>query len=313
MAAFFLLFLLCFRAHADPAGPRAAALQARINAAIASSAAEVAFGEGGDYYFNSESLLVQGARDLTILGHPNATLWFEMGAGVRVDRCVNVTVRGQGVKIDYDPPVFFQATAVSDAVPHGTGNGILINISTDPGFLDPDTFYNLYHDDPKNEYVQGPQWFAGDAGAGYPLISAGWQDFNPPRDMTPSGAPGMFTYRIKNPPPRAIKKGDKVTAVVRIGYTYLVHNSTRIASSDVTLHSASFMAITEFDGEGGHSYDNFRVVRRGVDPDARCGRDGRRLCFGAVASNGDVFHSSGTFCSIFRFLNPPFPVLIRFP
>ena len=81
------------------------------------------------------------------------------------------------------------------------------------------------------------------------------------------------------------------------------------------------MAVTEFDGAGGHSYERVRVVRRPLparrtdgdggavveaatavtaataddDPaTALCGPPSRRrLCLAVVASNADAFHSSG--------------------
>ena len=64
------------------------------------------------------------------------------------------------------------------------------------------------------------------------------------------------------------------------------------------------MAITEFNGPGGHRYDNIRVVRRENNnnnnnknsataaSDALCA-GGTRACFGVIASNADAFHSSG--------------------
>ena len=92
--------------------------------------------------------------------------------------------------------------------------------------------------------------------------------------------------------------GDKVTIHFRGGLTYHIMNSTRISTSDVGIHGATAFAITEYDGGGGHSYRNVSVGRRGggVDREAICGRglpSGGRLCFGAIASNNDAFHSSG--------------------
>ena len=48
------------------------------------------------------------------------------------------------------------------------------------------------------------------------------------------------------------------------------------------------MAITEFDGQGGHSYDGIAVEVRNVasDPLAMCA-GGKRLCQGILASNAD--------------------------
>ena len=52
----------------------------------------------------------------------------------------------------------------------------------------------------------------------------------------------------------------KITAVIRSGVTWHVHNSTAVTSRDVLLHTASFMAITEFDGRGGNVYSGVRFV-----------------------------------------------------
>lgn len=58
---------------------------------------------------------------------------------------------------------------------------------------------------------------------------------------------------------------------------------------------ASFMAITEFDGLGGHSYTNVAVAVRDVsaNPNSTACAGGKRLCQGILASNADCFHSSG--------------------
>ena len=99
--------------------------------------------------------------------------------------------------------------------------------------------------------------------------------------------------------------GDKVTTRVRGGYTLLAHNSSGCTFSRITIHGASMMAITEFGGGGGHTYDAVQVVRRPLPPpfssapastaDAAATSlcaGGRRACFGVIASNADAFHSS---------------------
>eukprot|EP00041_Stephanoeca_diplocostata_P034459 m.1178327 g.1178327 ORF g.1178327 m.1178327 type:complete len:945 (+) comp24526_c0_seq3:702-3536(+) len=90
------------------------------------------------------------------------------------------------------------------------------------------------------------------------------------------------------------------TKLIRKAYTWLVHNSSQISSENVTLYSSSFMAITEFDGAGRNTYDGVNVLRRPVTTgNELCGADvgtstpSPRLCLGLVASNADVFHSSG--------------------
>ena len=110
----------------------------------------------------------------------------------------------------------------------------------------------------------------------------------------------------------------------------LFPRSSRCTVRDVTLFSASFMAVTEFDGRGENRYSGVRVVRRNVSsPDQLCATSRRvplpvhlrqpptgssssegvagaaalqqqhqqaasgRLCLGMIASNADIFHSSG--------------------
>jgi hypothetical protein len=92
------------------------------------------------------------------------------------------------------------------------------------------------------------------------------------------------------------KVGDKIYIGIRGGLTLHTHNSSAISYSDVSIHGASFMAITEFDGEGGHSYTNVSVRVRDVPADNASGAlcaSGQRLCHGVLASNADCFHSSG--------------------
>ena len=124
----------------------------------------------------------------------------------------------------------------------------------------------------------------------------------------PLAADGSFVYTQSTFKPIP-KKGDKVTAIIRQGFTVLVHNSSGCEVKDVTLYSASFMAVTEFDGKGSNRYSGVRVVRRNVTSlDQLCATSRReplparlraasdgagRLCLGMIASNADIFHSSG--------------------
>ena len=111
---------------------------------------------------------------------------------------------------------------------------------------------------------QGPQWWrAGDGVNKWALLSQGFENFNSTSMAGPLAADGSFIYTqpaMAHPP----RKGDKVTAIVRQGYTVLVHNSSRCVVENITLYAASFMAVTEFDGKGSNRYSDLRVVRRNV-------------------------------------------------
>ena len=92
------------------------------------------------------------------------------------------------------------------------------------------------------------------------------------------------------------QKGDKVTISIRKGITWHVQNSTNVTTRDVTVHGASLFGLSEFDGKGGHTWENVYLGRRQglAEPDTElCGRAPGRLCFGILASNADAFHSSG--------------------
>ena len=161
--------------------------------------------------------------------------------------------------------------------------------------------------DPANEFTQGPQWWRqGDGVNKWALLSQGFENFNSTSMAGPLAADGSFIYTqpaMAHPP----RKGDKVTAIVRQGYTVLVHNSSRCVVENITLYAASFMAVTEFDGKGSNRYSDLRVVRRNVTSASQlCATTrkqpghlrspasaGGRLCLGMVASNADIFHSSG--------------------
>lgn len=289
-----------------PAGPRAAWLQAELNGAIASGAPRFVL-PAADYYFNDDPLVVSNASDMQLVAEGDITLWFRVGAGVRIEHCANITVHGAGLQVDYDPPPFMQATALTDAevdvnssaARGGSGSGVTftVPIATDPGFLDPIQFWNTYSNDPATEFVQGPQWWQGDRGNNYPLFFSAFRDFNATTQVSRT-ANGTLVYRgvvgTGGYPSRVPRRGDKVTAVIRKGFTWLLHNCSAVTTRDVNIHTASFMAVTEFDGPGGNAYHNVNVVRRpAATRTARCGKNGGRLCLALVASNADVFHSSG--------------------
>jgi hypothetical protein len=114
-------------------------------------------------------------------------------------------------------------------------------------------------------------------------------------------APGKFLFRVADG--AHATAGDKVYIGIRGGLTLHTHNSSRSRYTDITVHGASFMAITEFDGQGGHSYEGVAVEVRNVaaDPLAMCA-GGKRLCQGILASNADCCalctHSSSSLNSL---------------
>ena len=90
------------------------------------------------------------------------------------------------------------------------------------------------------------------------------------------------------------RPGDKISISMRKGITWHVQNSTRVSSTNISIHSASLFGLSEFDGGGAHRYSDVWLGRRQrLVPGQLCGRSPGRLCFGVLASNADAFHSSG--------------------
>ena len=119
---------------------------------------------------------------------------------------------------------------------------------TDVGFLNPDVFATRFGANAHwSEHTLAPTLWRQSLG----FVNAG--------RVSQSKKLGDRLFSFEGSSPTV---GDKVSIGLRGGYTLHTHNSTNVSYSNVTIHGASFMAITEFDGGGGHSYDNVRVVRR---------------------------------------------------
>lgn len=183
-----------------PPEPAAIALQAQINASIASSAEQHTVAPA-EYYFNSASLVVSRAHSFTLDGTGSA-LWFSVGAGLLLHRCVGTTI--VGFAIDYDPPAFFQATALADS--SQSGKLTSVHMKADTGFLSPHVFQRTYgHSstgagtDIANEFIQGPQWWRhdqknSDSQQAWALTSQGFENFNATSMASPLAPDGSFVF-----------------------------------------------------------------------------------------------------------------------
>eukprot|EP00041_Stephanoeca_diplocostata_P034458 m.1178309 g.1178309 ORF g.1178309 m.1178309 type:complete len:267 (+) comp24526_c0_seq2:191-991(+) len=192
-----------------PPSPKAIQLQASLASAI--SRKERSFEIlAAEYYFGSSGFLIEQAEHMEITVSPGTTFWFAIGGGVRFERCTNVSFRGNGVKIDYNPPPFIQVTAIENSTI--VNNNVQVKVSTDHGYIDPDVFWNMYSSDPTNEFVQGPQWWSGANGTAYPLVSQQFMGFNADKQISKTGNAGEFVFIVG-----AVKKtpfvpaaGDKI-------------------------------------------------------------------------------------------------------
>ena len=168
-------------------------------------------------------------------------------------------------------------------------------VRTDRGFPDPHRYVSDHSTakDPSNNYMNAPAiWpkhigFGCNRTLGCPGHGAGVLLPRNASYPTPAGVASFMLLASARP-------GDKVTISMRKGLTYHLQNSTRVSTANISIHGASLFGLSEFDGGGGHVYqDVWLGRRRGVAPGQLCGRRPGRLCFGILASNADAFHSSG--------------------
>ena len=167
-------------------------------------------------------------------------------------------------------------------------------VQTDPGFPEPHEYVSAHSisNDPSDNYMNAPAIWPKHIGYGCNRTL---------------GCPGHGAATLQpqdaSLPPRTdrfevlptARVGDKITISMRKGITWHIQNSTRVSSANISIHGASLFGLSEFDGGGGHRYDNVWLGRRkDISMTQLCGRAPGRLCFGILASNADAFHSSGT-------------------
>ena len=243
-----LLLLLLSTAAASPAAaaPSAAQLQADISAAIAARKPAFAI-PPGVYRFGAQPLTLTQARNFSLEGQ-GATLLFDGLAatgGVLLDGAQDVTVRD--ITIDYSPAPFYQGTLLSAPSPSGSGSGgsraaagdgagpaCVAAAQTDAGTIAPDVFLTRWLGNPKAEFVQGPQfWKANES-----FAQASVSTFLTPADFVQGDCAANGTCHVRVPCGQGLVPGDKVSVVVRTGFTYLLHNASRVTTENVTMHSA---------------------------------------------------------------------------
>jgi len=270
-AARALAFALAARAaRAAPPSPAAAALQAALTAAIAANATSFALPPGA-VYFNGASFNVSGAAGMSIGGARGGgggggggsaatTLFFEPGFGVAV-----ADARGAELhdfSIDYAPlPYVF-------GVVRGAGGAGGFTVELDAASL---TFAELAARYPPHDQWPGAGVFrAGDLARAV----CGWGRQPPAAPV--AGAARTFAVACDG---RGVEAGDVFAAATRVGITLSLSRCAQVAVRDVDILAASYMAITEFQGDGGNVYERVRVAPPSNDR--------------PLGSNADGFHSSG--------------------
>jgi hypothetical protein len=187
--------------------------------------------------------------------------------------------------------------AYSAGPPHHPTTGLAtMLVRTDPGYPEPHIYTRKHvpSHEPSDQGSPGIAIWAKSAG------------YSCNRTL---GCPGHFPatlYPANSSLPKDVNRfdllstaqpGDKVTISIRKGLTWHVQNSTNVSTTDVVIHSSSLFGLSEFDGRGGHHYTNVYLGRRQyaqpLDMTDLCGRAPGRLCWSALVSSADAFHSSG--------------------
>ena len=243
-----------------PGSADGVAVQMAVTAAIARGADEYIFPAAGDVWFGNESLQVVGGRGLTLRGSAArpTTLWFSLGGGVQLLRCHNVTLENIG--IDYAPVPYLQATIVG---------GVPVNSSF--AVYDFELFPRSSPFGSQAASGAGHLWRAGgvvrpnDVPTVVPPVSG----------VTNIAGTNVFQSLMATIPGAMV--GDLVTYAGTYDWTLAISNSSGCVVEDVSIFSASGMAIVELDGACGHTYRRVQVVPR----------DGYM-----IASNRDILHSA---------------------
>ena len=179
--------------------------------------------------------------------------------------------------------------------PHITGVASML-VRTDPGYPEPHIYTR------EHAHAHEP------SGQGGPAIAIWAKSAGYSCNRT-FGCPGHFPgklHPVDSSLPKNINRfdllstarpGDKVTVSIRKGLTWHLQNSTNVSTTDVAIHSSSLFGLSEFDGRGGHRYTNVYLGRRmqaqPLNMTDLCGRAPGRLCWSALVSSADAFHSSG--------------------
>lgn len=267
------------RTDADPSEQ----LQNDLNAAIAAGSSSFAISPG--VYRPSRDILLNNARDLSIVPKQGGrvVLLFTCNWGLVLRSCVNVSVAN--VTIDYDPPCYSQGVVTSSV--HGS-----FTYTLDEGFPAPVGETALsdarYAEAP---ITQAIRWNAStqielgrvklpynyrNSSQGSSRGGSQW-----PRDIKHVGG-RSYQLPIGFGGNATIYKGEIVTVVPRVGHTVLLTNSSSCTIEGLTVHGSSDMTLVEYGGGGAHRWRGNRVVRNAT-----------KRPMGMLASNADVFQSSG--------------------
>lgn len=275
-------------------------MQAGVNAAILSGESLYrAPPSSTPYLFYNNSLLVENANSFRLILGDNAVI-FSVGAGVLVRDCVNVSLEGGLVSYHPSP----------------SAQGMLDTAHTFPGkdSKGGDVIFTagrVVLDERFPQPTSGSQCLLW--GRNNTLSPSCWRcclavkcPSEPPNATAAS--PSSLRAPLPPPPPPqqqasnevCIKTTGNFTAGTpvswsnyRSGYTVSLVNCTRCRVLDTNIVAATFMAVTEFGGGGGNTYEGVNVgwYDGASKPYTPLVWKGGQVLQPRLSSNADVFHS----------------------
>ena len=259
-AAALAALLAASPARSAPPSPAALALQAALDAAIAAGAARFAL-PAGAVYFNGANFNVSNAVAMSIGGSAASptTLFFEPGFGLLADSCRGTELHD--FVIDYSPLPF----VFGPVQPGAAKSGFVVAL--DAASL---TFEELRANYPPHDIYPGAGVFRGGE------LLRGACSWGAPTPATPTGAPRTYAVACSG---EGLAAGDVFVAATRVGITLSLSRCAGMTVRDIDVLAAGYMAITEFQGDGGNLYERVRVA---PPSESR-----------PLGSNADGFHSSG--------------------
>eukprot|EP00036_Acanthoecidae_sp_10tr_P005498 CAMPEP_0182934556 /NCGR_PEP_ID=MMETSP0105_2-20130417/36350_1 /TAXON_ID=81532 ORGANISM="Acanthoeca-like sp., Strain 10tr" /NCGR_SAMPLE_ID=MMETSP0105_2 /ASSEMBLY_ACC=CAM_ASM_000205 /LENGTH=594 /DNA_ID=CAMNT_0025073419 /DNA_START=1 /DNA_END=1785 /DNA_ORIENTATION=- len=288
--------------HGTPTCQACTTLQAAIDAAISRGDTSYTVPPPGDgsaaYAFGSSSLTISGATDFVVVldGTTNGSgatwapsgdrgaaiiLLFDIGGGVALLGCTNVTIRG-GV-VDYLPTVAQGTVAAVDLSPAAP----FVTADFDPAFLKPDPtvtpFFSLEGSIKVAFWDRVTKTMIRSNASSPSAINIFAKGFTPL---------GPWRYRVHITGNLLslggiVTSGTPITVFPRGGqHSLRLINSTACTVSNFTILGGPSMGVVESNGGGGHMYGGLRIVRDSA-PSAALGLPPRLL-----ATNADGFHST---------------------
>lgn len=253
---------------ATPPSPAAVNLQRQLDAAIQQGSSLFTLPET-TIRFNDAPFIVSAASMLKLQGGPTTLQFTPLSPGVVVNNSRHLHLID--LTIDYFPLPFVHGiiTKVTNDKLMDVSRGQSVVVTLDSDSL---TLEELQHDLPAHDTWPPMVTF----NKTNREILCGACCWGRPPSGVPTGNPREYTVSV-GPSNQAV--GNGFAAPTRYGSTYTILNSTQVATENLVIRAASYMAIVEANGIGGHSYTNVTVESTHATA--------------PLGSNADVFHSTG--------------------